>query len=603
MKYTQVNQLSRQILFGQRRRFGCEHYHRFSAQMHEVEEDAPTVEIVRNQSFEVGPRYSNLLYIGEGAYGMVVSAYDRVTKARVAIKKISPFEHQTFCQRTLREIKILTRFKHENIINIQDIINAPTIEQMKDIYIVQCLMETDLYKLLKTQKLSNDHICYFLYQILRGLKYIHSANVLHRDLKPSNLLLNTTCDLKICDFGLARVADPDHDHTGFLTEYVATRWYRAPEIMLNSKGYTKSIDIWSVGCILGEMLNSRPLFPGKHYLDQLNLILAVVGSPSEEDLQCIVNDKARSYLISLPPKEKQPWNKIYPHADQKALDLLDKMLTFNPNRRITVEQALAHPYLEQYYDPADEPICEEPFKFEMEFDDLPKERLKELIFAQTTEFQSRKQSSTSNQGSISEEQSNRVGRGPHCRGHFGYCNLKTEIALLAIVNFIISSAGTSWLIAQQHFYNKSTDFSNYLTIECQKRSKSKIVAFPMSDLSEDDLKKEIDIFEKKNQQLRSEIEELASVKEEISENYASLVRTARSQTERLQAQIRDLHSNSTQLLKCPSCGEEFFIQESQRVRPTCKLDRKTPVVHLYFESNDQMHKWIKQHGIVEKPAG
>ncbi|KRZ74162.1 Mitogen-activated protein kinase 1 [Trichinella papuae] len=427
--------------------------------MHEVEEDAPTVEIVRNQSFEVGPRYSNLLYIGEGAYGMVVngngngnglsaasltvgrlligkkladwwilltlfysmssSAYDRVTKARVAIKKISPFEHQTFCQRTLREIKILTRFKHENIINIQDIINAPTIEQMKDIYIVQCLMETDLYKLLKTQKLSNDHICYFLYQILRGLKYIHSANVLHRDLKPSNLLLNTTCDLKICDFGLARVADPDHDHTGFLTEYVATRyevskfsvcnlncchfcsyrWYRAPEIMLNSKGYTKSIDIWSVGCILGEMLNSRPLFPGKHYLDQLNLILAVVGSPSEEDLQCIVNDKARSYLISLPPKEKQPWNKIYPHADQKALDLLDKMLTFNPNRRITVEQALAHPYLEQYYDPADEPICEEPFKFEMEFDDLPKERLKELIFAQTTEFQNRKQqSSTSNQG-------------------------------------------------------------------------------------------------------------------------------------------------------------------------------------------------------------
>ncbi|KRY37988.1 Mitogen-activated protein kinase 1, partial [Trichinella spiralis] len=560
--------------------------------MHEVEEDAPTVEIVRNQSFEVGPRYSNLLYIGEGAYGMVqwqrlvgyrpnswpivnwkeasrmmdiidfvllqVSAYDRVTKARVAIKKISPFEHQTFCQRTLREIKILTRFKHENIINIQDIINAPTIEQMKDIYIVQCLMETDLYKLLKTQKLSNDHICYFLYQILRGLKYIHSANVLHRDLKPSNLLLNTTCDLKICDFGLARVADPDHDHTGFLTEYVATRWYRAPEIMLNSKGYTKSIDIWSVGCILGEMLNSRPLFPGKHYLDQLNLILAVVGSPSEEDLQCIVNDKARSYLISLPPKEKQPWNKIYPHADQKALDLLDKMLTFNPNRRITVEQALAHPYLEQYYDPADEPICEEPFKFEMEFDDLPKERLKELIFAQTTEFQSRKQSSTSNQGSISEEQSNRVGRGPNVRS---------------------------------------------VDVDEERISKSKIVAFPMSDLSEDDLKKEIDIFVKRNQQLRSEIEELVSVKKEISENYASLVRTARSQTERLQAQIRDLHSNSAQLLKCPSCGEEFFIQESQRVRPTCKLDRKTPVVHLYFESNDQMHKWIKQHGIVEKPAG
>ena len=97
-------------------------------------------------------------------------------------------------------------------------------------------METDLYKLLRSQRLSNDHVCYFLYQILRGLKYIHSANVLHRDLKPSNLLLNTTCDLKICDFGLARVADPEHDHQGFLTEYVATRWYRAPEIMVDSKG-------------------------------------------------------------------------------------------------------------------------------------------------------------------------------------------------------------------------------------------------------------------------------------------------------------------------------------------------------------------------------
>lgn len=90
-------------------------------------------------------------------------------------------------------------------------------------------------KISRLQAISNDHICYFLYQILRGLKYIHSANVLHRDLKPSNLLLNTTCDLKICDFGLARVADPEHNHAGFLTEYVATRWYRAPEIMLNSK--------------------------------------------------------------------------------------------------------------------------------------------------------------------------------------------------------------------------------------------------------------------------------------------------------------------------------------------------------------------------------
>ena len=108
-------------------------------------------ETVRGQLFTVGPRYNNLAYIGEGAYGMVVSAYDNETQTKVAIKKISPFEHQTYCQRTLREIKILTRFNHENIIDIRDILRADTLDSLRDVYIVQCLMETDLYKLLKTQ--------------------------------------------------------------------------------------------------------------------------------------------------------------------------------------------------------------------------------------------------------------------------------------------------------------------------------------------------------------------------------------------------------------------------------------------------------------------
>ncbi|XP_059243157.1 mitogen-activated protein kinase 1, partial [Mustela nigripes] len=153
------------------------------------------------------------------------------------------------------------------------------------------------------------------------------------------------------------------------------------------QGYTKSIDIWSVGCILAEMLSNRPIFPGKHYLDQLNHILGILGSPSQEDLNCIINLKARNYLLSLPHKNKVPWNRLFPNADSKALDLLDKMLTFNPHKRIEVEQALAHPYLEQYYDPSDEPIAEAPFKFDMELDDLPKEKLKELIFEETARFQ------------------------------------------------------------------------------------------------------------------------------------------------------------------------------------------------------------------------
>ncbi|KAH7699191.1 MAPK protein [Aphelenchoides avenae] len=156
--------------------------------------------------------------------------------------------------------------------------------------------------------------------------------------------------------------------------------------MLTAKGYTKVMDVWSVGCILAETLGNRPLFPGKHYLDHLNLIMSVVGSPSEEDLKWVSNDRVLSYLSTLPRKKKQAWQSFYPNADPGALDLLDRMLTFNPHKRISVDDALAHPYLAPYHDPNDEPICEKPFTFEMEIDDLPTDRLKELIFAEIEAF-------------------------------------------------------------------------------------------------------------------------------------------------------------------------------------------------------------------------
>ena len=129
-------------------------------------------------------------------------------------------------------------------------------------------------------------------QILRGLKYVHSADVLHRDLKPSNLLLNASCDLKICDFGLART----NEAPSLMTEYVVTRWYRAPELLLNAENYSPAIDMWSVGCIIAEMLGRKPFLPGNDYLDQLHLIVRALGQPSEAEMAFVHHEKAKDYI-------------------------------------------------------------------------------------------------------------------------------------------------------------------------------------------------------------------------------------------------------------------------------------------------------------------
>lgn len=329
-------------------------------------------------------RYTQLAYIGEGAYGTVVSANDTVKGQKVAIKRLCPFEHRLMSQRTLREIRILRRFEHPNIIQILNMAHGPqTPTGIKDVYVIQALMETDLHKVLKRTRLSSEHICFFAYQTLCALKFIHSGNVIHRDLKPSNLLIDatTTCDLRVCDFGLARVLDPTHDHAGQMTEYVATRWYRAPEIMLMAKAYTKAIDVWSVGCILAEMFSNRPLFPGKNYVEQLNLIISVVGKPPASSLGWIESKKSRDYLLSLPNGTPVDFAEKYPHAPAEAIDLMYRCLALNPQERITAEDALAHPYFAEYHDVDDEPHCENPFQFEAELDDGDNlETLKGLIF-------------------------------------------------------------------------------------------------------------------------------------------------------------------------------------------------------------------------------
>ncbi|EDQ92589.1 uncharacterized protein MONBRDRAFT_19272 [Monosiga brevicollis MX1] len=312
---------------------------------------------------------------------MVVAALDTTTNLRVAIKKVSPLTHPTFCQRTLREIKILAKLRHENIICLRNMLVPPTLEDMNEVYLVLDLMETDLHRLLKSLRQRGEKLCFFMYQIMLAVKYMHSANVLHRDLKPANLLINlTNCDLKLCDFGLARVMDDHIDYSGMLTEYVATRWYRAPEVMVSAKAYTRALDMWSVGCIFAEMLNNRPLFPGKNYVDQLNRILEIVGSPSSEDLRAIPNEKSRRYVASLPQRDPVPYSELYPDASEAAISLLGQLLEFNPSKRITAADALEHDYFEEYHDPLDEPEAEEPFTFEAEIEALPVDQLRTMIF-------------------------------------------------------------------------------------------------------------------------------------------------------------------------------------------------------------------------------
>eukprot|EP00042_Codosiga_hollandica_P047779 m.523567 g.523567 ORF g.523567 m.523567 type:complete len:362 (+) comp57525_c0_seq1:225-1310(+) len=344
--------------------------------------------------FTVDRRYTPKKVIGLGAYGVVCVAQDELTAKEVAIKKIlDVWSHPTIARRTLREIKLMKHFAaHENILSILTVLSVPPNPgEREEVYVVSELLGGDLHRIIHSQQqLTEEHATYFLYQLLRGLKFIHTANVIHRDIKPSNLLVTADCDLKICDFGLARIADPNYNHAGLLTEYVATRWYRAPEIMLNAKAYTMAIDVWSAGCIIAEMMGERALFPGKNYLHQLVLILGVIGTPEPHELDCISNEKARQYVRSLPQQARVDFATLFPTTDPNGLELVERLLTFNPSNRITVEDALAMPFFEQYYDPDDEPIAEHPFQLEMELDDLPKQTLKQMIFEEAQKFEGRK---------------------------------------------------------------------------------------------------------------------------------------------------------------------------------------------------------------------
>ncbi|CAN1818485.1 Mitogen-activated protein kinase homolog NTF3 [Linum perenne] len=262
--------------------------------------------------FEIDIKYVPIKPIGRGAYGIVCSSVNRETNEKVAIKKIhNVFDNRIDALRTLRELKLLRHLRHTNVIALKDVMMPIHRRSFKDVYLVYELMDTDLHQIIKSsQSLSNDHCQYFLFQLLRGLKYLHSANI-----------------------------------------YVVTRWYRAPELLLCCDNYGTSIDVWSVGCIFAELLGRKPLFPGTECLNQLKLIINILGSQREEDLEFIDNAKAKKFIKSLPYSTGTTFSHLYSNAHPLAIDLLRKMLIFDPSKRITVIEALQHPYLSPLYDP------------------------------------------------------------------------------------------------------------------------------------------------------------------------------------------------------------------------------------------------------------
>jgi len=359
-------------------------------QEYELTEDGWKRYNICGMRFEVTPNFAVKKAVGQGAYGLVCSGSNTDMGMKVAIKKIpKAFEDTIDCKRLLREIKILRHFKHDNVLGLLDIL-PPTGDKKdwKDVYIVSELMDTDLHYIIHSkQPLTDEHFKYFLYQILRGVHAIHSAHVLHRDLKPGNLLVNKNCDLKICDFGLARPVNPDVEAKDMgLTEYVVTRWYRAPELLVENQDYTTAIDVWAVGCIFAEMIGRKALFPGRDYLHQLRLIIDVLGTPSEEDLASIANAQAVQFLRTLPIKPKRPWSEIFPSASEQCLDLLARMLVFNPAKRCSMEDALTCDYMAPLHQQRPLPEQESSFSFDFEKPNVSQEALRELIHAEMINF-------------------------------------------------------------------------------------------------------------------------------------------------------------------------------------------------------------------------
>lgn len=324
-----------------------------------------------NVSFSLPSKYVVVQVLGKGSYGTVCSAKDvslnylnKNKECLIAIKKITNiFLKEILLKRAIRELKFMNFFQgHKNIVNLIDV-ELITEKPYDGLYCYQELIDYDLAKVIHSSvQLTEFHIKYFTYQILCGLKYIHSADVIHRDLKPGNILCTLNGCLKICDFGLARgikqleVTDKFQQE---ITNYVATRWYRAPEIILSRKSYNKAIDMWAVGCILGEFYTRKPIFMGNDSMHQIYEIINILGFPSKNLLVDFSSVKAWNLINNSTFKniEKKIWSTVLPGISPDAIDLINRLLVWKPDMRITVSDALEHNFVKDVRSIDDESVC------------------------------------------------------------------------------------------------------------------------------------------------------------------------------------------------------------------------------------------------------
>ncbi|KAH8242897.1 hypothetical protein KR032_002970 [Drosophila birchii] len=343
---------------------------------------------VKGNEWEIPGIYEIVGPLGAGSYGQVASARLQGSSNHVAMKKLlQPFASSEHAKRVYREIRLLKHMDHVNVISLLDTFHPPspnhnpTMDDFQQVYLVTHLMSEDLHRFTRRVELSNYEVKVILYKILRGIKYIHSAGVLHRDLKPGNIAINENLEVRILDFGLARVS------AKHMTDHVGTPWYRAPEILFCWDQYTKAIDMWSVGCILAELLLGRALFPSTNFLNQLDLVLNFTGPPSEEFLNGIGDIVARQYVESYRYPEVLGFRQRFPHVDPVAVDLLEKLLEMMPDRRITADEAMYHPYLRDLIQPHHRHEDKAP-AYDQNFEnmDLPVNCWKELILNEIKNF-------------------------------------------------------------------------------------------------------------------------------------------------------------------------------------------------------------------------